>query len=142
MNRQQTEKGREGMKTVNRIAIGLLFSMATAMVCHGAEHPNIILMMADDLGYGDTGFNGNEDHQDATSRSDGKDGVKLTHFYAGGPVCSPTRGTFLTGRHYYRYGIWSANVGHLPNAGNHAGAHAQEQGLHHGAFRQVACGNT
>ena len=78
------------------------------------DRPNIILMMADDLGYGDTGFNGNKiiktPHLDKMAR----EGVKLTHFYAGGPVCSPTRGTFLTGRHYYRYGIWSANVGHLP----------------------------
>ena len=41
-------------------------------------------------------------------------GALLRHFYATGPVCSPTRGTCLTGRHYYRYGIFKANVGHLP----------------------------
>ena len=78
------------------------------------QHPNFVLMMADDLGYGDTGFNGNDIIQTPHLDQMAKDGVKLTHFYAGGPVCSPTRGTFLTGRHYYRYGIWSANVGHLP----------------------------
>ncbi|MDC1106697.1 sulfatase-like hydrolase/transferase [Prolixibacteraceae bacterium] len=76
--------------------------------------PNVILIMADDLGYGDVGFNGNKvietPHLDALS----KKGVTFTNFYAGGPVCSPTRGTCLTGRHYARYGIYHANVGHLP----------------------------
>ncbi len=81
---------------------------------YAEDHPNIILMMADDLGYGDTGFNGNQIIKTPHLDQMAKDGVKLTHFYAGGPVCSPTRGTFLTGRHYFRYGIWSANVGHLP----------------------------
>jgi arylsulfatase A-like enzyme len=101
------------MNIVNRIAFALLFSMI-AMICHGSERPNIVLMMADDLGYGDTSFNGNQIIKTPHLDQMAGDGMKLTHFYAGGPVCSPTRGTFLTGRHYYRYGIWSANVGHLP----------------------------
>ena len=79
-----------------------------------AKKPNIILIMADDLGYGDVGFNGNTiiktPHMDRMAAS----GMKFTNFYSGGPVCSPTRGTCLTGRHYYRYGIFSANIGHLP----------------------------
>ena len=79
-----------------------------------ANRPNIILMMADDLGWGDTGFNGNRvirtPHLDAMAKS----GIRFTGFYAGGPVCSPTRGTCLTGRHYFRYGVNSANVGMLP----------------------------
>ena len=97
---------KHGMSCIVCLILGL--------VCQGADKPNIILMMADDLGYGDTGFNGNTiimtPHLDKMAEA----GVKLTHFYAGGPVCSPTRGTCLTGRHYYRYGIWSANQGHLP----------------------------
>ena len=76
--------------------------------------PNIILMMADDLGYGDTGFNGNKIIRTPHLDRMAQDGVKLTHFYAGNSVCSPTRGTCLTGRHHHRYGIWTANVGHLP----------------------------
>lgn len=70
--------------------------------------------MCDDLGYGDVGFNGNTTiltpHLD---RICGK-GARFTRFYAGGPVCSPTRGTCLTGRHYLRYGINNANAGCLP----------------------------
>ena len=78
------------------------------------SRPNIILMMADDLGYGDTGFNGNTIIKTPHLDRMAQDGVKLTHFYAGNSVCSPTRGTCLTGRHHHRYGIWTANKGHLP----------------------------
>ena len=77
--------------------------------------PNIILVMCDDLGYGDVGFNDNEviftPHLDAMATR----GVRFTRFYAGGPVCSPTRGTCLTGRHYFRYGVTHANKGCLPS---------------------------
>ncbi len=76
--------------------------------------PNIILMMCDDLGWGDTGFNGNEIIKTPNLDQMAKEGAKLTHFYSIGPVCSPTRASFLTGRHYYRSGVWTANVGHLP----------------------------
>jgi arylsulfatase A-like enzyme len=75
--------------------------------------PNIILCMADDLGWGDPGFNGNAvirtPQLDAMARA----GMRMTRFYAAAPVCSPTRGSCLTGRHPYRYGVFSANVGHL-----------------------------
>lgn len=78
-----------------------------------AARPNIILLMADDMGWGDPGFNGNRiiqtPHLDAMARN----GLRFDRFYSGAPVCSPTRGSVLTGRHPYRYGIWTANEGHL-----------------------------
>lgn len=70
--------------------------------------------MCDDLGYGDTGFNGNRVIKTPSLDQLATEGTVFTRFYAGGPVCSPTRGTCLTGRHYSRYGINHANVGHLP----------------------------
>ncbi len=76
--------------------------------------PNVILCMADDLGWGDVGFNGSAiartPHLDVLAAQ----GMILRRFYAAAPVCSPTRGSVLTGRHPYRYGIYFANVGHLP----------------------------
>ena len=75
--------------------------------------PNIILCMADDLGWGDPGFNGNSmiktPHLDRMAKA----GMRFTRFYSGAPVCSPTRGSCLTGRHPYRYGIFFANSGHM-----------------------------
>lgn len=92
----------------------LILSTCFFVSAFAQDKPNIILIMADDMGYGDVGFNGNTiiktPHMDALAES----GLKLTNFYSGGPVCSPTRGTCLTGRHYHRYGIFSANIGHLP----------------------------
>lgn len=77
------------------------------------QRPNIILIMADDLGYGDVGFNGNTiiktPHLDAMAA----DGLVWRRIYAAAPVCSPTRGSCLTGRHPYRYGITFANTGHM-----------------------------
>ena len=95
------------------------FAGAIALLClfvcltHANEAPNIILMMADDLGWGDPGYNGNQiiktPHLDRMSR----DGIRFDRFYAASAVCSPTRGACLTGRNPNRYGIYGANVGHL-----------------------------
>lgn len=78
-----------------------------------AERPNVILVMADDLGWGDTGFNGNTvirtPHLDAMAEA----GLRFTRFYAASAVCSPTRGSALTGRHPHRYGVFTANAGHM-----------------------------
>ena len=56
--------------------------------------PNVVLVMCDDLGWGDVGFNGNTviktPHLDAMAAS----GMKFTRFYAAAPVCSPTRGSW------------------------------------------------
>lgn len=78
-----------------------------------AERPNIVLVMADDLGWGDVGFNGGEIIQ--TPHLDGmaKAGLRFERFYAAAPVCSPTRGSAITGRHPYRYGVFFANTGHI-----------------------------
>ena len=78
-----------------------------------AEKPNIILVMCDDLGWGDVGFNGNKiirtPHLDAMA----KNSLRFERFYAAAPVCSPTRGSCITGRHPFRYGIYFANTGHM-----------------------------
>ncbi|MBV6640600.1 MAG: sulfatase-like hydrolase/transferase [Cyclobacteriaceae bacterium] len=97
------------------LAVLLLFLVA----CEGTNNtatqkdtnPNIILLMADDHGWGDTGYNGNDTiltpHLDRMAGS----GLQFNRFYAAAPVCSPTRGSCITGRHPYRYGIYTANAG-------------------------------
>lgn len=70
--------------------------------------------MADDMGYGDAGFNGNKIIKTPYLDNMARNSIRFTRFFAAGPVCSPTRGTCLTGRHYFRYGIFSASVGYLP----------------------------
>ncbi len=78
-----------------------------------APRPNVILCMADDLGWGCVGYNGNAviktPHLDTMSR----EGVRFDRFYAAAPVCSPTRASCLNGRHPYRTGVFFANTGIL-----------------------------
>ena len=96
-----------------RLLLAACLSLGACTAARAEAPPNIILCMADDLGFGDTGFNGHPHivtpHLDAMA----KNGVHLTRYYAAAPVCSPTRGSCLTGRNPFRYGIPSANTGHL-----------------------------
>lgn len=78
-----------------------------------AELPNVILVMSDDQGWGDTGYNGHPHLKTPHLDQMAKDGLRLNRWYAQAPVCSPTRGSCLTGRHPYRYGIPTANSGHM-----------------------------
>ncbi len=79
------------------------------------QKPNIILVMADDMGWGDVGFNGNTIIKTPGLDKLASSGIVLDRFYSAAPVCSPTRGSCLTGRHPFRYGIYFANAGFLKN---------------------------
>ena len=74
--------------------------------------PNIVFLMADDLGYGDVGYNGGTAHTpNLDLMAAGPNTIKMNRYYSGAPVCSPTRGSVLTGRNANRYCMWYANVG-------------------------------
>lgn len=77
------------------------------------QKPNIILLMCDDLGWGDTGFNGNKIIQTPNLDMLAGKGIIFSRFYSASAVCSPTRGSCLTGRNPFRLGIPTANAGHL-----------------------------
>lgn len=78
-----------------------------------AATPNIILCMTDDQGWGDTGYNGHPVLRTPHLDQMAKEGLRFDRFYSSSPVCSPTRGSCLTGRYPERYGIHYANTGHL-----------------------------
>lgn len=67
--------------------------------------PNIILILADDLGYGDIGIYGAELIKTPNLDRLAGEGVRLTNFYAGGNVCTPSRAGLLTGRYAIRDGL-------------------------------------
>ena len=69
------------------------------------EQPNIVLIMADDLGYGDIGCFGNEEIKTPVIDKLAQDGMRFTDFHSNGSVCSPTRAALLTGRYQQRSGI-------------------------------------
>ncbi len=92
--------------------LGLVAISVTGMAADG-NRPNIILCMADDLGWGCTGYNGNQVIKTPHLDQMAKEGVRFNRFYAAAPVCSPTRASCLTGRHPYRTGVFHANTGIL-----------------------------
>jgi arylsulfatase A-like enzyme len=103
-------------KFLNSTGIVFLSAFFTAIGCSQRTKkklPNIILCMTDDQGWGDIGYNGHPilktPHLDSLSDQ----GIRFNRFYSGAPVCSPTRGSCLTGRHPYRYEIHTANDGHI-----------------------------
>lgn len=78
-----------------------------------ANKPNIILVMCDDMGWGDVGFNGGTRIRTPELDQMAKQSLVLDRFYSASAVCSPTRGSVITGRNPFRYGIVHANVGHM-----------------------------
>uniref|UniRef100_H2PUV2 Steroid sulfatase n=1 Tax=Pongo abelii TaxID=9601 RepID=H2PUV2_PONAB len=76
---------------------------------HAASRPNIILVMADDLGIGDPGCYGNKTIRTPNIDRLASGGVKLTQHLAASPLCTPSRAAFMTGRYPVRSGMasWS-----------------------------------
>jgi arylsulfatase A-like enzyme len=85
-------------------------------LCENSSKVNVILIMADDLGWGDVGFNGNKVVITPQLDKMAESGVKLTNFYAAAPLCSPTRASCLTGRSPFRQGIFAAHTGGMRSA--------------------------
>jgi arylsulfatase len=69
-----------------------------------AQPPNIVLIYADDLGWGDLGCYGSRLRTPNLDRV-AREGVRFTHFYSANPVCSPSRAALLTGRYPTRVGV-------------------------------------
>eukprot|EP00755_Sulcionema_specki_P031061 Sspe_Gene.95835::Locus_68146_Transcript_1_1_Confidence_1.000_Length_396::g.95835::m.95835 len=72
-----------------------------------AEYPNFVIMMADDMGYGDwsrTGAPAHTPHLEEFSRA--QNAVWFQRAYSGNPICSPTRASVMTGRTPARTCIW------------------------------------
>jgi len=116
---------RKSMRTCARVfSIILVFTALTALSAAQRPRPNIVFILADDLGYSDLGCYGATDiktpHIDRLARQ----GVRLTDFYANGPVCTPTRCALMTGRYQQRIGglEWA-----IPPGKKHLGLPAQEK---------------
>ncbi|MDA9859139.1 sulfatase-like hydrolase/transferase [Rubripirellula sp.] len=96
--------------TINRVIRlqWLLFSLVVIfpLKAFSVELPNIILLMGDDHGWSETGYNGHPFVKTPILDEMAAKGLRLDRFYAGHPTCSPTRVSVLTGRHPNRSGTF------------------------------------
>ena len=90
---------------MKHIIAGLAFLGAVAAVWAAGARPHIVLVMADDMGWGETSYNRHPVLKTPNLDAMAAAGLRFDRFYAGAPNCSPTRATVLTGRSNDRTGV-------------------------------------
>jgi arylsulfatase A-like enzyme len=90
------------MRVTALLLIGLVAAPALAQPVASPSRPNVVLIVADDLGYGDLSSYGAPDIKTPNLDRLALEGVRLTDFYANAPVCTPTRAALITGRYQQR----------------------------------------
>ncbi|WP_062270818.1 sulfatase-like hydrolase/transferase [Endozoicomonas arenosclerae] len=135
------------MKKVRTICRSLLFGATAAAMAQSAiaEQPNVMLILADDMGWKDASYHGAEFDTPSLDKI-AAEGVELRRMYVN-PKCSPTRGALLTGRDPIRFGMGYATVypwveGGIPKGEKLIGEYFQEAGYHTAAFGKWNVGHT
>src|SRR5262247_4057913 len=96
------------------VVVSGLLSVPRPAAAQGAPRPNMVYILADDLGWKDVGFHGSDmqtPHLDKLAAT----GARLEQFYAQ-PMCTPSRAALMTGRYPHRYGL---QTGVIPSAGTY-----------------------
>lgn len=100
------------IKSNKTILFGILLSLLLSVSCKKEENvsavtrkPNVVIILTDDLGYGDLSSFGQKNYETPHIDNIGNEGVVSTHFYVPTPYCAPSRATLLTGRFPLRHGL-------------------------------------
>lgn len=125
-------------------ALGIAL-VGTVSLAREGRPPNVVLILADDLGWGDVGFNGRKEWATPNLDRMAKSGTKFDRWYTAAVVCAPSRGALLTGKYTIHDGV-SANNDDLPSGevtlaealGSRGYATALFGKWHHGAPRAPA----
>lgn len=99
------------MRRIGWIQGIFIFLLGAGTILSGADRPNLLLILADDLGWADLPSYGNRFHETPALDRFAAEGMRFTQFYSGA-VCSPTRSNIQSGRHEARYGITQHIPGH------------------------------
>ncbi|SHF67639.1 N-acetylgalactosamine-6-sulfatase [Mariniphaga anaerophila] len=99
----------------------LIFFFLFIVRIQAQDQPNVVLILADDLGYGDVGCYGSRDIKTPNIDRLATEGVRFSNFYSNGPECSPTRAALLSGLYQQRIGglecaIGAGNIGRYDEA--------------------------
>jgi arylsulfatase A len=99
------------MPRILALLLAIIGSAATAGSAF-CRPPNIVLILADDLGWADLGCYGNRFNETPRIDKLATQGVRFTDFYSAGPVCSPTRAAIQSGQYQARFGLTAHIAGH------------------------------
>lgn len=93
-----------------RLIVAFTALLLFAADAQAARGPNVVVILADDQGWGDLSIHGNTNLSTPHIDSLARDGALFERFYVC-PVCSPTRAEYLTGRYHLRGGVWNVSTG-------------------------------
>ena len=96
--------------TILLIVTLFLFSSCSGKNKEEKSKPNIVILLADDQGYGDLGITGNPVFETPNIDAFAKESATMTNFFVS-PVCAPTRASLMTGRYNYRTGVTDTYIG-------------------------------
>ena len=112
------ERGMSRREFVRAAAVGTVLAAAPRVSSSETRRPNVLFILADDLGYGDLSCFGRPDYSTPNLDRLARQGVRFTHAYSASPVCTPTRCAFITGRYPARAAVgleeplaWKKNLG-------------------------------
>src|SRR5436309_3540150 len=94
-------------------ALAIIISVAPVRA--EQSRPNIVLILADDLGWGDVGFNGRREWRTPNLDRLARQGMRFTRWYAAATVCAPSRAALMTGKYTIHNGV-STNNADLPRS--------------------------
>jgi len=101
------------MNYLRNFSLGLIFPTLLLALClkaYSNKKPNVIIVMADNVGYGDFGLSGNEKVRTPNIDKFAEEGIQFSRFYCT-PYCAPTRASIMTGRSHYRTGVTHTSRG-------------------------------
>ena len=109
--RKTLTQAESATKRITR-ALAVIYLLSGTIECNARdkidgkiEYPNIVFVLADDLGWSELGCYGNTFHETPNLDRLSREGIRFTDAYAAAPVCSPYRAALLTGQHPARIGI-------------------------------------
>jgi arylsulfatase A-like enzyme len=109
------------IRSAGLAALSAIYPGCRSLGAQSKQRSNVVLIMADDLGYGDVGYYGCKDIRMPAIDGLAAEGVRFTSFYSNAPECTPTRTALLTGRYQQRVGglecaLGIGNVGRYDDA--------------------------
>lgn len=129
---------------MKRISINLILLCLTISLS-AKDKPNVIILLADDLGWADLGYQGSDDIRSPHIDSLAKNGIRFTDGHVSASVCSPSRAGLMTGRYQQRFGHEANSPPPFRWYGsraNHHGGPSQKTGIQDWVDRQVALGES